>query len=45
MRDLIRLIEEMDRELRRIGWQDVVIFCVAAGLVCGWVSGVWLGWW
>jgi len=45
MRDLIRLIQEMERDLKRIDWQDVVIFCTAAALIVGWIVGVSLGWW
>ena len=45
MHDLVRIIEEMERDLKRIDWQDVVIFCTAAALIVGWIAGVVLGWW
>ena len=45
MHDLVRIIEEMERDLKRIDWQDVVIFCTAAALIGGWIAGVVLGWW
>lgn len=45
MHDLARIIEEMERDLKRIDWQDVVIFCTAAALIVGWIAGVVLEWW
>lgn len=45
MHDLVRIIEEMERDLKRIDWQDVVIFCTAAALIVGWIAGVVLEWW
>jgi hypothetical protein len=44
MRELIKMIEEMERDFARIDWQDVAIFCITAVLVVGFVVGVIAGW-
>ena len=38
MRELIKMIEEMERDFARIDWQDVAIFCISAILVLGFVE-------
>ena len=45
MRELIKMIEEMERDLARIDWQDVAIFCIAATLFGLGVIGIVVGWW
>ena len=45
MRDLIRLIEEMDEDLRNASWQDWAIFGISVGVVLTWIVGVSLQWW
>ena len=44
MRELVKMIEEMERDFARIDWQDVAIFCITAVLVFGFVVGVIVGW-
>jgi len=45
LRSLAELLEEMERDLARIDWQDVAIFCITAALVFGFVVGVVVEWW
>lgn len=44
LRNLAELLEEMERDLARIDWQDVAIFCISAILVLGFVVGIIVGW-
>lgn len=45
LRSLVELLEEMERDLARIDWQDVAIFCATAVIVLLLVIGVVFGWW
>lgn len=45
LREFITLLEEMERDLARIDWQDVAIFCIAAALFGLGVVGIVVGWW
>ena len=45
LRSLAELLEEMERDLSRIDWQDVAIFCIAAALFGLGVVGIVVGWW
>ena len=45
MRELIKMIEEMERDFARIDWQDVAIFCIAAALIGLGIIGIIVGWW
>jgi len=40
LRSLAELLEEMERDLARIDWQDVAIFCITAALVFGFAAGL-----
>jgi hypothetical protein len=44
MRELIKMIEETERDFARIDWQDIAIFCSTAVLVLGFVVGIIVGW-
>jgi len=44
MRELIKMIEEMERDFKRIDWQDVAILCATAVIVMLIVIGVVMGW-
>lgn len=45
LRGLVELLEEMERDLSRIDWQDVAILCIAAALIGLGVIGIVVGWW
>ena len=45
LRSLAELLEEMERDLARINWEDVAIFCIAAALVGLGIIGIVVGWW
>ena len=42
---LIALLEEMENDLKRIGWQDFFFAVAAFGLVVLWILGVVYQWW
>ena len=44
-RKFITLLEEMERDLARIDWQDIFIAVAAFGLVALWILGVHYQWW
>ena len=45
LRGLFELLEEMGRDLARIDWEDVAIFCIAVALIGLGVIGIVVGWW
>jgi len=45
LQSLAELLEEMERDLARINWEDVAIFCIAAALVGLGIIGIVVGWW
>ena len=45
LKGLVELLEGMERDLKRIDWQDVAILCATAVIVLLIVVGVVLGWW
>jgi hypothetical protein len=45
LRGLAELLEEMERDLKRINWEDVAILCITAALVGLGVIGIVVGWW
>ena len=45
MRELIKMIEEMERDLARIDWEDVAIAICFIALVGLGVIGIVVGWW
>ena len=45
LRGLAELLEEMERDLARIDWEDVAICCIAVALCGFWTMGVIAGWW
>ena len=45
MRELIKMIEEMERDFARIDWQDVAIAICFVALVGLGVIGIVVGWW
>ncbi len=42
---LIAMLEDMDRDLKSIDWQDVFIAVACVALVGLWIAGVVVGWW
>ena len=45
MRELIKMIEEMERDLARINWEDVAIAIFFVALVGLGIIGIVVGWW
>lgn len=45
LKSLAELLEGMERDLKRIDWQDVAILCATAVIVLLLVIGVVFGWW
>ena len=45
LQSLAELLEEMERDLARINWEDVAIFCAAVALVGIGIIGIVVGWW
>jgi len=45
MKDFVRLLETMERDLARIDWQDVAIAVCFIALVGLGVIGIVVGWW
>lgn len=45
LKSLVELLEEMERDLKRIDWQDVAILCATAVIVVLIVVGIVVGWW
>jgi len=45
LRGLVELLEEMERDLARIDWEDVAIAVCVVALVGLWTMGVIEGWW
>ena len=45
LQNLAELLEEMERDLARIDWEDVAMFCIAAALIGLGVIGIVVGWW
>ena len=45
LRNLAELLEEMERDLKRIDWQDIFIAVAVFGLVVLWILGVIADWW
>ena len=42
---LIAMLEDMERDLRSIDWQDVFIAVACVSLVGLWIAGVVVEWW
>ena len=45
LREFITLLEEMERDLARIDWQDVAIAVCFVALVGLGIIGIVVGWW
>lgn len=45
LKSLAELLEGMERDLKRIDWQDVAILCATAVIVLLLIIGVVFGWW
>ena len=45
LRSLAELLEEMERDLARIDWQDVAIVICFVALVGLGIMGIVVGWW
>ena len=45
LRGLAELLEEMERDLKRINWEDVAIAICFVALVGLGVIGIVVGWW
>ena len=45
LRGLVELLEEMERDLARINWEDVAIAICFVALVGLGIIGIVVGWW